>query len=377
MIDTVILLMPKEKMITPENNPDSFPIWMMQNNGRGYSKWLKNMPEQKGTDSPYYPRLTKYITSDGGTNIIEKIKIEFSAPKLIYGNNLDEVEESHFPAVIDTLQKRLLEMGEKVSKQDLACAAISTIHFSKNIPISNGYTACDAMKEISKINIYKKLSLTKVSYLNDGEALHFYAASHSVVFYDKIADLARKKKAIDQDQTARHFSLANDIKERMPSLEILRMEIRLCKKRKINSVMTKTGFQRNPTFKDVFKKDLCQKIIRWYWDALIAGENLFLFELENNPKKLLKKLIRINPKLKAKEIIYLVGLQALCRDDGGIRELRSILEKRITQHSWYRIVNGIKLLNHIVDKKFLCGWVKQIDSAIYNFEPFKASLRPP
>lgn len=378
MIDTVIITISKEKILSLDNNQGSFPIWIMQSNGNGYTKWIKNMPKQKDINIPYYPRLTKYITSDGGANIIEKIKIEFSVPKLIYGNNLDEVEEQDFFVVIDTLQKRLMDMGEIVERADLEYASISTVHFAKNIPISEGYTSCSVMKEIGKINIHKKLELTKVNFKDEGKALQLYATNHSIVFYDKIADLAQyKKKAIDQDQMPQQFSLVDEIKKKKLPLEILRMEVRLCKKRKIDSVMQKIGFQKNSTFKDVFKKDLCQKIIKWYWDTLIKGENLFLFELENNPKKLLKNLVRLNQKIKAKEVVYLVGLQALCREDGGIHELRSILEKRITQRTWYRITKGIKLLNDISDKKFLCGWVRQIENAINNFESFKTTLRPP
>lgn len=349
---------------------DYSPIWTMQSNSSGYTKWIKNMPKQKDNNDLYYPRLTRYEVNYRD-NMLEKTKIEFSVPKLIYSNNLDEAEESDFPTIINTLQKRLAEMGEMIEKIDLENAHISTIHFSKNILISDGYTAYSVIKELGKINIHKKLELTKVNFKDDGKALHLYATNHSIVFYDKIADLNQnKKKAIDQDQTSQQFSLVDEIKKKKLPLEILRMEVRLCKKRKIASVMQKIGFQKNPTFREIFKKDVCQKIVRWYWDSIIKGENLFLFELENNPKQLLKDILRKEPEIKFGKAIKLIGLNVLCKD-GGIRELRDIAEKQISQRNWYTISDSIKLLNKITDKKTLHSWVRQIEEAIDDFESFK------
>ena len=369
MIDTVILIIPNKNVKSLDNNQGCFPIWTMQSNGNGYKKWIKNMPKRKESNTPYYPRLTRC-----DNNVVSRIKIEFSVSKLLYGNNLNEVEEKDFPLIVGTLQKRLIEMGEIVEKTDIENASISTIHPSKNILISDGYTAYSVIKELGKINVHKKLELTKVNFKDDGKALHLYATNHSIVFYDKIADLSQnKKKAVDQDQTWQQFYLSDEIKNKQSPLEILRMEIRLCNKRKINSVMQKLGFHKNPTFKDIFKKDVCQKILKWYWDTIVTGENLFLFELENNPKQLLKDILRKEPEIKGKEAIYLVGLSVLCKD-GGIRELRNILEKHMTQRSWYRMTDRVKLLNDIVNKKVFCSWVGQIEMVINNFEPFRIEL---
>ena len=369
MLDTVILIIPSKNVKSLDSNEGRFPVWTMQSSGNGYTKWIKNMPKRKKSNASYYPRLTRYEN-----NIVSNTKIEFSIPKLLHSNNLDEVEEKDFPLVISILQKKLLEIGEMVEKTDLENASIPTVHFSKNILISDSYTAYSVIKELGKINMHKKLELTKVNFKDDGKALHLYATNHSIVFYDKIADLNQnKKKAVDQDQTWQQFSLSDEIKNKQSPLEILRMEIRLCKKRKINSVMQKLGFQKNPTFKDIFKKDVCQKILKWYWDTIVTGENLFLFELENNPKQLLKDILRKEPEIKGKEAIYLVGLSVLCKD-GGIRELRNILEKHMTQRSWYRMTDRVKLLNDIVNKKVFCSWVGQIEMVINNFEPFRIEL---
>jgi len=377
MIDTAIISIPRNKIITLANTQGYFPEWIPQSKTKSYAKWIKNMPKQKEKTDPYYPRLTAYKRWSKNDSIIPIINIEFSIPKLIYKNNLDEVEEKDFNRVIETLKKRLYEMGEVIEKKELEYAVISSFHPSKNIALADGYRAYGVIKELSKINLTKKLELTKVNFKNDGKALQMYAINHSIVFYDKIADLNQnKKKAVDKDQTIFQKSLFEEIKINLPTLEILRLEIRLSKKQKMNAVMKHLGFEENPTFKDIFKNDVCQKIVRWYWEEIIKGENLFIFELENNPSKLLKDILRKNPKIRLSKAINLVGLSVLCKDC-GIRGLRDISEKHIKQRNWYSVSNNIKQLNEISDGKPLHTWVKQIEDTLTDFKPYQTTFRPP
>jgi hypothetical protein len=372
MIDTVILAIPREKFKTlgPQGR---FPEWTQQAKGKNHKIWVKNGPKQKKADDPYFPRLTGYNRQDFRKHTVSKINnIEFSVPKLLYNNNLNELEEKDFPVVIEALRNRLLEMGEVVSKSDLENAVIAGFDPAKNIALTDGYTACGVIRELGKINISKKLELTKVTFKNDGQGLQIYSKAHSVVFYDKLADLNQKKgRAIDKDQTPLQLSLFKQIKQKEPFAEILRLEVRLRNRPKFNSVLQNLGFQPDPTFKGVFKKDVCQKIVRWYWDTIIKGENIFLFELENNPKRLLRKILRKNQKIKAKEAVYLIGLSVLCKDEGGIRQLRQILEKRIKQRNWYRIGDNIKSLNSFINNTELHSWVRQIDECLANFRSHK------
>ncbi len=374
MIDTIILAIPRDKICTiPYSRERFFCEWTQQKIGRNHRIFIKNGPKQKESTDPYYPRLTEYHRQNERTGILARVvNIEFSVPKLLYNNNLDELEEKDFIAVIDILHERLLQMGENVSKDDIQNAVVAGFDPAKNILLSDGYRAYHIIRELNKININKKLDLTKITFKNDGQGLQVYSKSYSIVFYDKIADLNQKKgRAIDKDQTPQQLSLFNEIKQKEPLLEILRFEIRLRNKKKMNSVLEMLGFQPNPAFKDVFKKDVCQKVVRWYWDTIIKGENLFLFELENNPKRILRKILIKKDKIKAKEAIYLVGLNLLCKDEGGIRELRQIVGKRIKQRNWYRISDNIKELNNFINKTGLHSWVKQIDDCLNIFESYK------
>lgn len=370
MLDTVILTIPKSAVRTLDPIQSRTPAWDLHTRTGNYEKYVKNPTAADKRNGIYKPRLTGFKRRIVGQTYHSFIKIEFSVPKLLFGNNLSEVDERDFPKVIDTLRQRLLEMGVIVAKGDLEIASVSALHVSKNIVLSDGYTASLVAKELGKINLNRKFDLSKTNFRNSGQSLQGYTIAHSIVFYDKIADLSQpKKRAIDKDPAPQQLSLFEAIKKRQPSLEILRMEVRLSQKQKLNAVLVSLGFKKDPMFREIFKKELCQKIVQSYWSTLIKGENLFLFELTTAPKRLLKDLLRVG--VRAKEAVYLVGLSVLCKDEGGIRDLRQTLERALTQRGWYRISEGLKRINSMTSPKAIHGWVGQIETAIKEFTSYK------
>ena len=150
----------------------------------------------------------------------------------------------------------------------------------------------------------------------------------------------------------------------------MRIEARLAKKVKMNAILKGLKFKENPTFRDIFKKDLCQKILLNYWDEIITSKNLFLFDVESKPKKTLDAIFKNKPNIKPKDALYLVGLRVLSKE--GIRDIRAVIERYATPRTWYRIAEDLKFLDEISGKTYH-GWVKQIKDAIDDFVPFRLS----
>lgn len=373
MIDTVILTIPRDKMRTLDDSQGLFQNWELESTGKGYKKYIKNTTKEETKRGLSFIKLTGYTRNDRRGGFTRNVNIEFSATKLIT-NAINEPKEKDFSLEVSTLKQRLLDMGEVVALKDLQNAEVASFHPFKNIILSDGFTATGVIRELHKINVSKKFDLTGIKFANDGTSLQIHTKSHSIVFYDKIADLAKDSiKAIDKDQTPQQKTLFDEIKKEQPALEVIRMEVRLSQKRKMKEILKKLELVEKPVFADIFKKDVCQKIVRWYWEEIIKGENLFLFELLNSPKRLLRKVLRNDRKIQPKHSVFLVGLSVLCKDDDGIRELREILEKYTKQRNWYRFADGIKLLNSITNKKALYSWVKQIDDAINDFKSITGS----
>ena len=135
----------------------------------------------------------------------------------------------------------------------------------------------------------------------------------------------------------------------------------------MNSVLRKLGFPENPKLKDIFKKNICQKIVSYYWEEMILDGNTFLFQPIDNPQRIIQQLIKKNKKIKPKELIYLAGLYVVSRDV-GVRELRVILSQLSSPRSWYRIAKDFKKLKLA---HYQYEWVKEIKKALKKFEPLR------
>lgn len=363
MIDTVCLLIPKDKMQFIEGVSN----WELYSKTDTYQKFIRNPTKVEKATGKYFPRLTGYKRRFGDD---ANVRIEFSVPKLLLLNNLDEVSEKDFPLIVSILYDRMSEMGVVVGKSVLKNAKVSSVHYSKNIHLTDGFTASYVISEINKISVRKSFDFSKARFANDGQSLYIHATNHQFVIYDKIADLIKKKKrALDKDQTIYQRSLFDQIDNRLT--EVLRLEVRLNKKQKMNEVLLKNGGNKDPTFSDVFSRKISQKVVCDYWQTLIKGNNLAVLSLDIKPKDLLNMLMRSELKPKPVRAVYLVGLHCLAKDSNGTRQLRSILEKKSTDRSWYRMSNDLKELGRLVSEDYLRDWVKQIDQKLKDYKTLK------
>ena len=260
-------------------------------------------------------------------------------------------------------------MGVVVSKEVLQQAEVRTFHPSKNILITGGYFVMDIIKDFAKINLTEKMEFDHKDYRNNGHGLQYRAETHALTFYDKIQDLEKsEKRSFGKDQKLQQLSLW-DFRQQERKPEILRMEVRLCEKRKINSVLRKLGFKENPTFSDIFKLEVCQKILLDYFATYIEP-SLFIFDFENSAQKILKALFKVSPKLRPAAAFELTALKLACKDKGGVRDLRRLLGKRASKRSWDRIAKKIKILNRTVTVENCQEYIKQIKTALQQFKPY-------
>jgi len=371
MIDTIILSIPKERTVMLDLTTNGVPSWNLQARTQAYEKLVKNPSARDIQSGLYFPRLTGYKRKSGKFTFETKIKIEFSAPKLLYQNNLDELMNSQFEEIVETLRDRLYRMGVVVAEQYLREAPVMAVHYSKNIELQNGYTSQYVINELGKINLNKHFDLTRARYMNDGQSLYAYAQSHSLVIYDKIADLNRgKKRSIDKEQTTYQLELFKTLTE---TKEILRMEVRLSQKQKMNSLFKKLGFEENPTFKDVFEIRKSKAVLSHYWNTMMSGNINILFGHSLTPKDLLQQILMANNTVKPKEAIYQAGLVLALKEGGGMRELRSILAKRATDRTWYRIATDAKKIGIALANLKPRDWYEQINDSLARFEPFHLS----
>lgn len=370
MIDTVIIKLPRQDVhVVDLNNRDIG--WNLQSSTNIYDKFVRNPSSLDLAHGFYFPRLTGYRRKGKDSNWESSIRIEFSVPKLLYGNNLDELEENDFDRVIDTLKDRLDRMGLIVSKKQLADAPITTVHYSKNIPLTDGYSAQFVIRELHKINLNKRFDLTRARFANDGQSLYGYTEAHSFVLYDKVSDLSRpKKRAIDKEQSKPQLNLFKELDKKQ---EILRFEVRLCNRRKIDSLFKQLGFSEKPLLKDVLSTEKALKVLNHYWFSIIEKGTIGMFSYSLNAKEMLEEILLTGPpKPKGKQAVYMVGLLQLAKEGNGLRELRSILTKNgMNNRSWYRVVDDYKNLSEQLEKLKPREWVEQVRKQLSSYSPFR------
>jgi hypothetical protein len=366
MIDTIILTLPRDKAMMLDLTGRGVDRWNLQARTKTYEKFVKNPSTKDAESGLYFPRLTGFRRAEGKLAWQQTIKIEFSAPKLLYKNNLDELKDGDFERVLETLDDRLKQMGVAFPVDALRNASVSAVHYSKNIELTDGYTSQYVIGELAKVDANRRFDLTRARYMNDGQSLYLYTIAHSFVLYDKIADLAKgKKRAIDKDQTQYQMSLFKELKREK---EILRLEVRLSQKRKMNSLFKQLGFAENPTFRDVFSKAKSKKVVNHYWDTMVAGHSIPLFSHAYTPKDLLKRVLVARRGAKGKTAVYLTGLLFLARDENGLRELRSILGKHNDDRTWYRLAADLRGIAADLHKMRPREWYGQVKKALTSYQ---------
>ena len=329
--------------------PDKFTPsarWLDADTGRmgsrAYITSKQNPTKADFHNGIYKPRLTLTNRFNHTGRCEASLKIELSLPKLLSGNNFDELKDSDFETVSNKLQNRLKEMGVRVFCALLIKAPVSAVHYSKNIPLTDGSTPYHYIKKIREANITQALDTNQTDFRNDGHSFKWHCNSYEVAFYDKIKDLEVSKKsekrAIEKDNFMQ-MGLFDTLKKRK-LFEVLRMEVRLNKRQKIGQIFKKLGVNIEVNFQSVFDSKISQAVLLHYLGEVEKQRPALLDRAYNDPQALLADIVISNPKLKARQALQAFGLKQAF-DKIGMRELRKILN-RISDRSWYRLVKTIK-----------------------------------
>lgn len=345
MIDTVVLLLPQDMFQITD--PDKFvpsARWLTNSGSRAAHgmQSKQNPTKREMRQGIYKPRLT--LMHRANLNGLREIvlKIELSLPKLFYGNNFEELKGKDLPALLQKLSSTLAQMGVIVDTFFLAAAPVSAVHYSKNIPLTDGSTPYRYIQKIKEANIKLSLDVNQTDYRNEGHSYKWHCNSYEVVFYDKIKDLEKakhsEKRAIEKD-SALQLNLFPRFANRK-KFEILRMEVRLNKRQKIKHLFSKLRIKSDLTFKSLFKPSISKKVLLHYLQELESKRPVLLDYKATDDKALLAVLILNNPNLSAKRILQIFGLKKAL-ESMNMRELRGLFAKQ-NQRGWHRLIADIK-----------------------------------
>lgn len=357
MIDTVVLSVPMDGL-TPCDDSKEWEDWELNANRAGFRRYIKHPPKDDVEAGMYFPTLTGYRTWDRTKGGISRILIQFSAPKLVYGQNLDELSDRHFETVITLLQDRMARMGLDISEALLRKAEVSKIHYSKNFLLEGGFTASYVIERLWKINLDQRIGRTNTKYANDGEGLHMQTKQYGISIYDKTAEL-------------RHGLEADVLKTLSLSHNVVRLEVRFMHKAKLRTFLGDLGLHGPLTFRKLFSSKVSKAVLMRFWDGMISKDAVTLFSRQGSAKEILRDVLVVQRGIRPVRAIYLVGLIILSQDGGGIRELRAILANHGVRETWYRLVKSLRQIGDDLATLRPEEWFEQMEAQLKAYKPVR------
>ena len=339
-----------------DQRPIGVPFW------KSYNNPLKSNLSR----GVYEPKLT-YIARGS----VITLNVEFSAPKVVLGNNAEELRQTDFDTVLTKLAQAMEGMGVRVKPEYLRHAKVLRFHPSKNIVLTDGFTSSMVLTDLGKVDVVKSLDLTKVTYREGGETLQIYSQRHAFVAYDKIAEMKRpKNRAVDTEPEYKQLSLFTYREKGVLPKELLRFEIRLNDTVTIKSFLKKLGKPEKLEYQDLFNEELCKAMVQYHWNTYFDG-SLFVFEANQNALKILSRIVLSGAAKRQKDAMALLGLITVAKDESGIRGLRAFMEAQSRTWSWSKEKLKLKKYSEHISKVDLKGYVKQIEKQLDDFAPLR------
>ncbi|MDH5533326.1 MAG: hypothetical protein OEX81_02780 [Candidatus Pacebacteria bacterium] len=366
MIDTIVLVInyPDFQIIDPEKFTPNAKFVLAS-----FKQYQRSVQNYKQIEGEYRPNLTlyKHVRPMG---IQRTLYIKFSIPKLMFGNNLDEVSEDDFIKVLHRLQDTLLEMGVKIELEQLSTSLVSKIDYGKNFVLTDYSFPFTYMDEIRRANISKVFDANQADYRNEGHSLSYRTNTFEIIFYDKMKDLAKAnispKKSVDNDKAPqRDFFHTVKLKQRKsPPFEVLRVEIRLNNRKRIRTVLKKINQDIEPTFGNLFSTKVAKLICLLTLNEI--KEKIIFTKKDDKPfSDQLLSLARSNPELKPSFLLQYLGFQNIVNEH-DLRTAREIVFPAGSS-AWYSFKN--KSESVVNQKKELL--INKIISETERFRPIQ------
>ncbi|MCA9389706.1 MAG: hypothetical protein KC585_03815, partial [Candidatus Magasanikbacteria bacterium] len=147
--------------------------------------------------------------------------------------------------------------------------------------------------------------------------------------------------------------------------------VRLAQKQKLNAILHKLGLPINPTFEQVFNAELSKKVLAHYWQEIIRVKNQGVLMPALQPMDIAKKIYSATPNIQPKQLFAEIGMLALAQNENGLRELRILLAKSSHDRTWSRLMKEYRRVSEAVASGHIRSWVKEIESQMKNYIPFR------
>lgn len=288
---------------------------------------VQNMSSEDKLWKRYKPQLALKNVFCDNNHKEPVLYVSFSAPKLLYGDNLHEVTDDDFASIVAILLQKLEQMGVITTEYAIRTALVRHIHYCKNIILPE-HVPCDfVMQDIEKADISRIFDSGRTDYRNDGHCIRVHTKYHEFAIYDKIKDLKQQKKSPTrsiEDRSHSNYNMLNI--EQLGDIQVLRVETRLNSTKTIRQYAEKAGIViEHFTFEVMFNSFYAQALNYYEWQKIMHAMAPLLCLQDD----VLTVLNRIRPKYKQPKVLQFLGMRALLQVISP-RHLREIFDGNVT-----------------------------------------------
>lgn len=312
-------------------------------NEDGVIKGIINPTREQRESGLYYPRIT-YIERLRKNGIQKQLTIEFSAPKLLYGNNFDELPDGSFNEVVKTLGHRLKEMGiGYYFSEMLIKAKVTKVDFSKNVVFDDGTTVPQVINILNRAELKKVFDESNVEFRNGGRIMRIHTNTREIAAYDKIADLRQSKISEKRSYSRGNYSQLSMLDElaQHGQKSVFRLEVRLNSAKAIRDTFKTVGLDENEiTLEKVLSADTSRIILGHYWGTIISALPVHL--IDNMTVGNVFASLASDYDLKPQKMMASLGLIILSNSSNyDARYCRNVFEAKYGQGSWRRLTKNV------------------------------------
>ena len=332
-----------------------------------YTKRMLNPSTWDEQNGLYLPRITLYkaVRPLGYATFLD---IEFSAPKILFNNNFEELTDSDFKRLCEQLSKRIGCMGLSFSPTEIAHAHVQTIHYGKNI--LTGYTlARDVIADLSKSNISAANDFEEKGYKNGGTSLYINTLKHGIIFYDKVAELKKSKRQkhglIEKDYYCQSTLFEN--KPPPKPFEVVRIEARYIGKLQIKKLATNIGLTLPDDYRfvDLFSSIISQRALLYEFQKIKKGNFAFANSNASDTAEFAQQIRIQNPDISTNTLVNAMLLFILSQQYNS-REIRNMLG--FNSNQWSRFKRSVESIKYT---KRVANGFDILEQDLNNFTPVR------
>lgn len=320
------------------------------------------------SDDVYMPRLTLIKAIRYGS-IPVTLRIECSMPKVVFGNNFDELIDSDLDIFCEQLKRKLYTRGVVLANRSvLRNGKVMAIHYSKNIALTDYSTALYVVQELSKCNYTTKKHTLSSKYRDDGTAMHYYSKKWALCIYDKLKELQLSKvnkSGLLEKDNACQLSLFDDNPVKRP-FEVLRIEARYLDRRTIKKALSDRCIDvGDMSLQDLFRTDISKTMLLAETDKIRKAYPEILLSENTDYIRLYTELVMSNSSSGKGAILEAIGMKVLLEQSDS-RTIRSA--GQFTSAQWYRLQTKMNSLSY---RKREHSTIETINKQLKEFTPLK------